>query len=131
MKLSTQFFRFLCVGGVAFFIQVFTTYVFTDLFGFWYFWSYLVGVLSSWTFIFFANSLLTFPGNHRGIHTRRYSLFLGTYSIAFIINAGLVYSLTSLFNVYYLLSITTATIITVLITFSLSKGLIFKYEDIP
>ena len=54
---------------------------------------------------------------------------MGVYVLAFAVNAAIVYSLTSLLGVQYLISIIIAAAVTLLITFTFSKNLIFTYGD--
>ncbi len=124
MKRLEQFARFALVGGLALCVNMVVTYLLTEVAHLWYFHSFLVGVLCSWTFVFFANMFFTFGAPQSRI-SARYALFLVLYSTAFVINAGLVYALTTNWGVYYLLSIATATLITALITFFFSKYYIY------
>lgn len=123
MKTLEQFARFVMVGGLALCVNMAVTYTLTEVAQFWYFYSFLVGVLCSWTFVFFANTFFTFGSRPGG--TARYTLFAALYSAAFVINAGLVYALTTNWGVYYPLSIIAATAVTTLLTFFLSKHYIY------
>jgi len=123
MKTLEQFARFVTVGGVALCINVAVTYTLTEVAQFWYLYSFFVGVLCSWVFVFFANTFFTFGSRSGG--RARHTLFVALYSMTFVINAGLVYALTTNWGVYYPLSIIAATAVTTLITFFMSKQYIY------
>ncbi len=123
----SSFIKFVAVGGVGLLVNLGITYMLTDLLGVWYFWSYTVATLVSWSSIFLMNSLFTFAGHDKERYGTRYMSFLTAYLVAFVINASLVYLLTSHAGVHYLFSIIIATVITTGITFTISRMFIFTY----
>ena len=129
MNLAAQFGRFVGVGIVGLLVLLGITYALTEYFRWWYFLSFVIGTVVSWTSIFFLNSFFTFSGHDKSRYGRKYVFFIATYLGAFIVNAGLVYFFTSRISLYYLLSITLATAFTTVVTFALSKLLIFTYGN--
>lgn len=129
MKLSLQLIRFLAVGLTGLGVLLVATYLLTEYVHLWYFWAYALATLLSWTCIFFLNSLFTFAGHDRSNYGKKYVVFLAMYLGTFAVNAGIVYSLTSIVGLQYLISITVATAITTSITFTVSKIFIFAYGN--
>lgn len=121
-----QFIRFCFVGGVGLAINLFITHVGVVIFGVWYFWAYLFGVLTGWTSTFILNALFTFPEHRHESYGKKYTLFIATYAIIFALNASMVYVLTSLMAIHYLVSITTSALTTTSLSFSFSKRFIYK-----
>ncbi|MBX4192466.1 GtrA family protein [Candidatus Parcubacteria bacterium] len=127
MSISNQFIRFVLVGIAALGINLVVSFLLTEYLHFWYFWSFVVGVVCSWTFLFFANAYFTF-GQTEGLQFQNYAVFVGLYLGAFVINATLVLVLTSAWEIYYPISIAIAAFVTSLITFSASKKFVYTLE---
>lgn len=121
-----QFIRFCLVGGSGLLLNIALTHLGVTVFGWWYFWAYLIATLLSWSFMFWANTFFTFPSDTRTTHSRRYALFISGYGVILGVNAGLVYAFTSYGEVHYVWSIIIATAITTLLTFTFSKYVIYK-----
>ncbi len=126
MQKHLQFIRFCLVGGVGLLVNLAVTHIGVVIFGAWYFWSYLCGVLLGWTSSFILNALFTFPEHQREEYAKKYTLFVATYAVIFALNAGMVYVLTSLMGVHYLISITISAFATTLVSFSFNKHVIYK-----
>jgi putative flippase GtrA len=126
-----QLFCFCMVGGTGLIINLCVTYFFTQFAHLWYFFSYLIGTIVSWTCSFFLNARFTFATAPKNLKSwiSRYVIFIGGYLAFFWINAGLVYILTSLFGVSYLISIIIGAVLTMFGTFTLSRTIIFAPED--
>ena len=122
----TKLIKFSIIGSIGLLINVAVAYILKEFFGLWYFWAFVVGVLFNWSFNFLANSYFTFKGHPRDNYFGKYSLFIAIYLIAFIVNSGIVYTMTSIFNIYYLISIAAAAGITTLITFGLSRRFVYR-----
>ncbi len=122
-----QFARFVMVGVLALGVNIVVTYLLTEFIGLWYFWSFCLGTLASWTFLFFANASFTFGGSNV-LKVQNYTVFIGIYALAFIFNAALVLLLTSSWDVYYPLSIAIAAAFTTLVTFNASKKFVYTVE---
>ena len=119
--------KFSLIGGTGLIINLIAAYILKEFLGLWYFLAFLIGVILNWSFNFFANSYITFSGHSKERYAMKYAIFVSVYLAAFTINSGLVYIMTSVFDIYYLISIAMAAVITTLITFSLSKR--FVYYD--
>lgn len=124
-----QYIVFAFVGGAGTLIALVLTYTFTEWFGLWYILSYIIATLIAWTFNFYCNSVITFRGHSKDDHFKRYIKFVGMYVVAFAVNATLVYILTDIVGVYYLISIAAVTIVISIFTFMLSKHKIFTFEE--
>jgi putative flippase GtrA len=116
-----QFIIFAVVGGGGLIINLAVSYALTTYAGLWYFFSFIIATFVSWTFVFLANSLITFAGHSKERYARRYATFMTGYLAIFCVNAALVYALSSLLHVYYLLSITLVTLCSAVVTFFFSK----------
>jgi putative flippase GtrA len=125
MERYWQFIRFCLVGGAGLIVNLAVTYCLVELAGWWYLAAFCVGTLTAWSTSFVLNALVTFPEHARGAYGKKYILYLGLYAAVFVINAALVYTLTSLIGVYYLASIVISALITTLITYQTSKHVIY------
>lgn len=126
LKNSLQFLRFCIVGGVGLLVNLGVTHTGVVLLNLWYFGPYILGVFAGWTSSFLLNALFTFPEHKHASYGRKYALFISMYAVIFAINAGMVYTLTSLFGVHYLISITVSALATTLLSFSFNKHVIYK-----
>jgi len=117
--------KFSLIGGIGLIINLVVAYVLKEFMGLWYFWAFMLGVLFNWTFNFLANSYITFRGHSKEKYAIKYATFLSIYLVALAVNSGLVYTMTSVLNIYYLVSIAVAAGITTLITFSSSRRLVY------
>jgi putative flippase GtrA len=125
MRKHIQFLRFCLVGTAGLLVNLAVTFVAVSVFGVWYFWAYLCGVLCGWTASFVFNAFFTFPEHRRGSYIKKYTLFVATYAVILALNSLMVYGLTSLVGVQYLISITISALLTTLLSFSLSKRIIY------
>lgn len=122
-----QYFIFTIIGGTGSAIAIALTYLFTEFFNIWYLFSYMISALLAWTFNFYLHSLVTFRGHNQEQSDLKYIKFIILYVVAFTINAILVYILTSLLGIYYLISIVFVTILISFFTFLWSKNKIFIF----
>lgn len=118
--------RFCAVGGAGLLVNLAVTYTFVTVFGFWYFWAYIIGVLCGWTCSFVLNALFTFPAHRKSGYHKKYALFIASYIVIFVINAALVYLLTTLLGIHYLVSISASALTTTLLSFSFNKHVIYR-----
>ena len=118
------FAKFALVGGFGLCIVLALTYVLTDVFHLWYFFSFIVSTGVAWTFVFFTNATLTFDSKS-SITLQKYAAFISGYLVLFCVNAAIVYILTSLVGVFYEISILAGTGLTTLLTFGFSRTFIF------
>lgn len=123
---SFQFVRFCLVGAIGLFVNLIVTHASVVYLGFWYFWAYCIGVLAGWTSSFLLNATFTFPEHEHSSYATKYGLFVATYAVIFGLNAVLVYLLTSLLGIHYLISISISAITTTLLSFTFNKYVIYK-----
>ncbi|MBU6321333.1 MAG: GtrA family protein [Patescibacteria group bacterium] len=121
----TRFASFACIGGAGFVVNITITYLLTEYLGWWYLASYVLATVASWTLVFLANSRITFAGHEKDNYARRYSVFMLGYTAVFAGNAALVYLLTSILHVYYLLSITGVTVSLTFVTFLFTRRYVY------
>ena len=120
-----QFVRFCLVGGAGLLINLLITHVGVVVFHLWYFYAFLVATLFAWTSIFIANAFITFPEHSKSDYRNKYARFLFGYGAIFLINASLVFALTSLLGVPYLISIMFSALVTAGLTFLFSKYAVY------
>lgn len=121
-----QFIRFCAVGGIGLLINLAATHIGVTVFGLWYLTAFLIGLFISWTCSFVLNAFITFPEHERAAYLRKYFLFLSNYGVVFVLNMALIYILTSLIGLHYLISIVFCAISTTFLTYSFSKYVIYK-----
>ena len=121
--------HFIMIGLTGFVINLVLTAVFTEFFDLWYLLSYIMAALLSWVFNFYMNSRFTFRGHNSEHSLKRYIFYLQTYGMMGLASLALVYILTSIAGMYYLLSIFIVSAIMSLATFVFNKKVVFKYFD--
>lgn len=119
---------FFIIGGIGYGISIGLTFLFTEYIQLWYLLSFIIAALISLTCSFILNSLFTFRGYLRESHRERYALYIGFYIISALITFALVYILTSILNMYYLISITIVTLASSFITYIVNKKFIFIHQ---
>ena len=125
-KTLSQITYFISVGGIGLLVNLLITYIGVQYFDLWYLWSFFLAALVGWTVIFIGNALFTFPEHERNSYIKKYITFIIGYSVMFSVNASIVFFLTSILSIYYLVSIIIGTIITTLLTFTFNKKVIFR-----
>ena len=120
------FTTFAVIGGGGLLLNLAVTYALTTYAHLWYFFSFIIATFVSWTAVFFANSHITFAGHSKEAYTRRYLTFITGYFVIFLLNATLVYMLTSILHMHYLVSITVVTGMSAIATFVFSKKLVYR-----
>lgn len=121
-----QFLRFCIIGGVGLATILAFTHIGVQFLHLWYFSAYLIATLAGWSIVFLFNMLWTFPDVERPRHAGHYLAFLAGYAGIFCMNASLVYILTSLLGIYYLISITCASSVGAIFSFLFNKYVIFR-----
>jgi putative flippase GtrA len=101
------------------------TYLLTEYVGWWYFYSYIVATLITWSVLFLCHSHVTFRGHSKEGYIKRYLSFMLGYMGVFVVGASLVYSLTSWIGVPYIISILTASVLTSGINFFFSSRYVY------
>lgn len=123
-----QYPHFLIVGGFSYILNILLTYFFTEYFGLWYLLSFIFAAFISLSLSFVLNSFYTFKEYERRSHSERYGLYIGFYCVSAVTTFVLVYTITSIFGMHYLFSITIVTLASSLITFSVNKKFIFLHK---
>ncbi len=126
MKNLWQFAKFCTVGGIGLLVNLSITYVGVSILQVWYLWAFIAGLLISWSCSFVLNAFFTFPEHERAAYLRKYFLFLANYGVVFVLNTVLMYLLTSILGLHYLLSIGVCALSTTLLTYSFSKYVVYR-----
>lgn len=124
-----EFIVFCIIGFLGLLINLAVTYFFTEFLGWYYFLSYLIGIVVCWTFIFFANFHFTFDDHDKVEYFAKYLKFMSGYAVLFTVNASLVFILTSVISIHYIISIIIAAAITTTMTFIFSKKVVFTRKS--
>lgn len=119
---------FVIIGGVGSVAILALTFVLTEFVGLWYLASYILSVLLGWTVAFFLNAKITFQNQARDRHWRRYLHFLTLYSVLGAVNFALVFWLTSIIKLPYLLSIVSVLVPLSLLNFWINRIVVFNYH---
>lgn len=117
---------FILVGLVGAGSILFLTYVLTDLLKFWYFSSYVFATVSGWTLVFVLNHKITFQLKLKDLRFRHYIKFLGMYGVVGLVNFTAVFVLTSIFGLYYILSVVLVVVPVSVFNFLMNQHYIFN-----
>lgn|SRR3989344_898395 len=119
---------FVVVGVFGVILNISLTYLLTEIAEIWYFLSFIIATLITWTTGFFLNSKITFRGHEEKNLFTAYIKFLLIYCVFSIPAFVFVYFLTSVLEIQYLISVVVINIVMSLITFLLNKRSVFKYN---
>ncbi len=120
-----QFLKFCAVGGIGLLINLGITHAGVTL-GLWYLYAFIIGLIISWSCSFVLNAFFTFPEHTHDSYGKKYSLFIASYALVFVLTIGIVYALTSIVGIHYLISICISAVITTLLTYSFSKYVVYR-----
>lgn len=134
MKRLIYFFRrrfdryphYVIVGISTAVVSLLVTFVLTDIVGFWYFFSFIIATIVGCILNFALNSRFTFRGHDAKFYFSKYVNYSLFYILMGIFNLSIVYILTSIFFLHYLISIIIAGSVISLITFSFNKRVVFN-----
>lgn len=123
---SRQFLTFVLVGGSGFIVNLGITVALTELAKIFYFISYVIAALASWTFMFFVHARFTFRGHGAPSIKKAYLQFVGWYAAVMLANFTLVYVLTSILGLYYVASIVFVTGTIAMLSFLFNRLVVFR-----
>jgi len=115
-------------GGAAFLLNLIITFFLTEYLNFWYIISVVMGTVVSWTVMFILNFFYTFRGHRSEPLAKQYLKHILMYVVSAPIGLGLIYLLTSIFGVYYLLSQTLVVGTMAALSFIFSRRFIFRFD---
>lgn len=121
-----QFVRFCLIGGAGLVVILALTHIGVRFLHLWYFSAYLISTLLGWSIVFVLNVLWTFHDTEHPRHAGHYFGFLAGYVGIYCLNASLVYILTSLLGIHYLISITFSSGVGAVFSFLFNKYVIFR-----
>ncbi len=126
--LVKTFIRYTIAGALSYGVKAVTSYLFTEIFHFWYFYSYIISLLILVVFNFYMNLFFIFKtSNKKQEKFVKYILSLLAFSVA---DASLMKVLTDVFSIYYMYSIFISTVAVFLAKFFVYHFLIFKQEEL-
>lgn len=123
-----RFPHFLMTGMVGYTVSLGLTVLLTEYARLWYLLSFLIGAFTGLVCSFIINSVFTFKDHKKDGSSRRFALYLGYYLINGIITFALIYLLTSVWGLHYVLSIVGITVVSNIVTFLVNKKWIFVKE---
>lgn len=126
MSRRLQFVRFVLVGGIGLLINLAVTHGLVMMVHVWYLWAFWVGLVVSWSVSFLLNARITFPEHERNNYHKKYAIYIAIYLVVFILNTAIVYALTSLGHVHYLISIPLSAVITTAFSFTTVKRYVYR-----
>ena len=115
-------------GGAAFLLNLIITFFLTEYLNFWYLISVVIGTVASWTAMFIFNFFYTFRGHRSEPPAKQYFKHILMYLVSAPVGLGLIYLLTSIFGIYYLLSQTLVVGTMAAVSFILSRRFIFRFD---
>ncbi len=119
---------FFAVGILALILNIIITWIFADILDWWYLISFILATFITWSVSFLSNSILTFRGHKHENLGVAYIKFIAMYSILSIPVFVIVYILTSILGVHYLISVIIINAPVSLLTFMFNKRVIFSYH---
>lgn len=122
-----QYIIFIIGGAIGLLISMIVTYILTEFFNIFYMLSYAVSMIFTFFIMFMYHSYITFKGfkyNHK-----RFIKFVVISIILVFANWGLVYIVTELFKIHYLISIFLVTLFLSIINYTLNKLFIFNIKN--
>jgi putative flippase GtrA len=106
------------------------TYYLTEVLKTWYLLSYSLSMAVPFTFKIIYHKMVTFKENK--MNTATVLKYLAVYVFIVLLNILLVYIATSIFHIYYMISIFCATAILSIVNFALNKIYVFsEIEAVP
>jgi len=121
--------RFFVVGVIGFTSNFLLSALLTEVFELWYLISVIIGTIVSWTVAFLLNSFFTFKGHSRENYSSKYFKNILLYTILAPIGFGLIYLLTSVAGLHYLISLTLVVGIMSFVSFAVFKKFVFDYKE--
>lgn len=108
-KLITQIFRFLIIGGTAFVIDYALLYILTEYFDIYYLISSTISFIVSLIFNYIASIKWVFETKEEDSQTKKLTIFITLSIIGLGINQLIMWTLSDLLTIYYMISKIVAT----------------------
>ncbi|MCP3682776.1 MAG: glycosyltransferase [bacterium] len=115
---------FVVGGGLGMLINLVVTFLLTEFAGLWYMGSYALGLGLNMLFNFFYHRHVTFNVTSRA--KERFGKFMIVTVLIVLINWLMVYAITEITGIYYILSIILVTLVVSVINYILNKLWVFK-----
>jgi putative flippase GtrA len=126
-NLIRKYIVYIIGGGIGSVVCLLLTYFLTEKIGFWYFYSYFVGLMTSTAFNFFYHRSVTFKIKDNIFHRLAKHFFLSVFIIFSYM--ALIYALTDIFRIWYILSGVITIVIMSVASFFASKRWVFKINQ--
>jgi putative flippase GtrA len=121
------FIRYVLIGFITYLIKVVITYILNNFFDFWYFSAYIFALLLVMILNFLVNIKLVFKSSINFLGLIKY---IFTFIIFYFIDAVIVKISTDIYELYYVLSITLATVLVFIAKYYIYKYFVFIQRDI-
>jgi putative flippase GtrA len=125
--LEKVFIRYVLIGFITYLIKVVITYLLNNFFDVWYFSAYILALLLVMILNFLVNIKLVFKSSINFLGLIKY---IFTFIIFYFIDAVIVKISTDIYELYYVLSITLATILVFIVKYYIYKYFVFIQRDI-
>lgn len=122
----TEFIKFALVGVLNTFIHLAILFVLTEYFNFYYVFASLIGFIIAVTNSFILNTVWTFKKDIKYKTSFRYGKFFIISITAIFINLSLLYLITEIFGIWYILSQVISTSFSLIINFLGNKFWTYK-----
>ncbi len=128
-KLFTQIFRFLIIGGTAFVIDYALLYILTEYFDIYYLISSTISFIVSLIFNYIASIKWVFKTKEEDSQTKKLTIFITLSIIGLGINQLIMWTLSDLLTIYYMISKIVATAVVMCWNFITRKIFLEKKDN--
>lgn len=128
-KLFTQIFRFLIIGGTAFVIDYALLYILTEYFDIYYLISSTISFIVSLIFNYIASIKWVFETKEEDSQTKKFTIFITLSIIGLGINQLIMWTLSDLLTIYYMISKIVATAVVMCWNFITRKIFLEKKDN--
>lgn len=128
-KLAPQIFRFLIIGGTAFIIDYALLYILTEYFDIYYLISSTISFIVSLLFNYIASIKWVFETKEEDSQTKKLTIFITLSIIGLGINQLIMWTLSDLLTIYYMISKIVATAVVMCWNFITRKIFLEKKDN--
>ena len=129
-SIAIQLFRYIFVGGTAFFVDIFFLYVFSDIFGIYYLISAVLSFLISVLVNYVLSKKWIFSRTDFDSKVLEFNLFVLISAVGLVFTEILLYFFTDIVGLYYLVSKFIATVIVLFWNFTARRFMFYGRDFI-
>lgn len=129
-SIAIQLFRYIFVGGTAFFVDIFFLYVFSDIFGIYYLISAVLSFLISVLVNYVLSKKWIFSRANLDSKVLEFNLFVLISAVGLVFTEILLYFFTDIVGLYYLVSKFIATVIVLFWNFTARRFMFYGRDFI-